>query len=87
MFVVFGPGGGLAVPVLVGGGIEYALDRDLTLTANLRAGPSVPPTGNPNYPYWEGYWCTDRLGRLYRCGTYYSTTPALEALIGLTFRL
>ncbi len=89
MFAVFGPYGGLAVPVLLGGGVEYALDGQLALTANLRVGPSVPLTGYDYYRYWwDGYWCVDRFGRAYRCGPYYHySVPAMEVLIGLTYRL
>jgi len=88
-FVVFGPYGGLAVPPLAGGGLEYAVDRQLALTLNLRAGPSVPLTGNSySFMLWQGYWCFDALGRPYRCGAYYSlSAPAMEALFGLTYRL
>jgi hypothetical protein len=89
MFVAFGPLGALAVPVLFGAGVEYALDRQLALTLNLRAGPSVPVTG---YGYLYGYdpfdaWCRDPSGGWYRCGYYRAGLPAAEALIGLSYRL
>jgi hypothetical protein len=88
IFAVFGPFGGVAVPVLVGGGLEYQLSNELALTTNLRVGPSVPLTGSGVYNYWDGYWCTDRFGRAYRCGPYYSpAVPAMEMLIGLTYKL
>lgn len=88
IFAAFGPYGGLAVPVLLGGGVEYALDRQLALTFNLRVGPSVPLTGNGYYSsFWQGYWCFDAFGRPYQCGAYYSNIPALETLFGLSYRL
>jgi len=89
IFAVFGPLGGLAIPVLVGGGLEYAVDRQLALTLSLRVGPSVPLTGNGlAYTYWPGYWCYDLAGNPYRCGPYYSFgAPAMEGLFGITYRL
>lgn len=89
-FVAFGPYGGLAVPLLLGGGVEFAIDRQLAITVNLRAGPSVPLTGNGYVsPNWPGSWCLDPItGRLYQCGPYYSSRiVALEGLFGLTYRL
>lgn len=88
MFLVFGPYGGLAIPVLLGGGLEYSLDQQLGITFNLRAGPSVPLTGNYYYSGWDVYWCVDARGRPYRCGGYgYYSVPAVEMLIGITYRL
>ncbi len=43
MFVTFGPGGGLSVPVLFGGGVEYFFDRDLAVTFNTRLGATANP--------------------------------------------
>jgi hypothetical protein len=87
MFWAFGPWGGLAVPVLFGAGVEYELDRQLALTANLRAGPSVPMMGNAysySYPFYAGaYLCRDASG-WYEC---YNAYPAMEALIGLSIKL
>ena len=40
-YVVFGSGGGVVVPVLLGGGLEYFLDRNLAVNFNVRMGPSV----------------------------------------------
>ncbi|KFA93970.1 hypothetical protein [Archangium violaceum] len=40
-YVVFGTGGGVVVPVLLGGGLEYFLDRNLAVNFNVRMGPSV----------------------------------------------
>ncbi|WNG60374.1 hypothetical protein F0U59_40945 [Archangium gephyra] len=40
-YVVFGTGGGVVVPVLLGGGLEYFLDRNLAVSFNVRMGPSV----------------------------------------------
>jgi hypothetical protein len=88
-FVAFGPAGGLAVPFLLGAGVEYALDRQLALTLNIRAGPSVPLTG---YGYVYGfdpfdYWCWNGF-RYVRCGGYYQAAyPAAEALIGISYKL
>ncbi|ADO74134.1 hypothetical protein [Stigmatella aurantiaca] len=41
--VYFGEDGGAVVPVLVGGGLEYFIDRNLAVTANVRMGPSLVP--------------------------------------------
>lgn len=41
MFVTFGSAGGLFFPVLVGGGVEYFIDRSLAATFKLRMGPTV----------------------------------------------
>ena len=88
MFVAFGPVGGLAVPVLIGGGLEYALDPQLAVTFNLRVGPSVPVTGY-GYIYGDLFnaWCRDGFGNWYRCGYYRTSIPAAEALIGISYRL
>ena len=40
-YVVFGTGGGPVVPLLVGAGGEYFIDRNLALTFNTRFGPSL----------------------------------------------
>ncbi|HEY0095048.1 MAG TPA: hypothetical protein VGB96_12015 [Archangium sp.] len=40
-YVIFGEGGGAVVPMLLGGGLEYFLDRSLAVTFNVRVGPSV----------------------------------------------
>jgi hypothetical protein len=85
MFAVFGPFGGLAAPILIGGGLEYAFDRQLGLSLNLRGGPSVPLTGYSYVNTWNWAWCSSG-GQVYRCG-YYAGVPALEAQIGLTYRL
>ncbi|HYX91884.1 MAG TPA: hypothetical protein VE782_09995 [Myxococcaceae bacterium] len=88
MFIPFGPYGALAAPVLFGGGVEYALDRQLALTVNLRAGPSVPITGNiPIAGPWANVWCVDQFGQLYWCGYYRYNLPAAEALIGISYKL
>jgi hypothetical protein len=87
MFVPFGPFGALAAPVLIGAGVEYAIDQQLAVTANLRVGPSVPLTGYGNL-YDPDVLCQDPFtGRLYSCGYYYYTLPAAEALIGLSYKL
>lgn len=42
-YVIFGSGGGPVIPVLVGGGMEYFIDRNLAATFNVRMGPSIFP--------------------------------------------
>ncbi|MFZ5471645.1 MAG: hypothetical protein ACOZIN_19640 [Myxococcota bacterium] len=81
MFVVFGTWGGMVVPVRLGAGLEYFLDRTMALTLNLRAGPVVN-----NYYYPSYSVCFDRFGRGYRCG---GPAPAAtaEMLVGLSYRL
>jgi hypothetical protein len=82
IFVLFGPGGGVALPVLFGGGLEYAIDNRLGFTVNLRTGPLLPLTGGS----W--YWCYDALGRPVRCGGGVRFTDFVaEALFGLSIRL
>ncbi|HYX92764.1 MAG TPA: hypothetical protein VE782_14465, partial [Myxococcaceae bacterium] len=72
-----------AVPVRVGAGLEYGIDRSLALTLNLRGGPYggwYSQGLNTCYDPWSGTY--------YACGGggyYYSTT--MEALIGLSYRL
>nr|WP_225937564.1 hypothetical protein [Myxococcus sp. RHSTA-1-4] len=41
--VYFGEGIGPVFPLLVGGGMEYFLNRDLAATFNMRLGPSIIP--------------------------------------------
>jgi hypothetical protein len=41
--VYFGAGGGPVFPLLVGGGLEYFIDRDLNVNFNVRMGPSIIP--------------------------------------------
>lgn len=41
--VYFGTGGGPVLPLLVGGGLEYFLDRSLAVNFNVRMGPSIFP--------------------------------------------
>nr|WP_211194606.1 hypothetical protein [Pyxidicoccus fallax] len=41
--VYFGEGIGPVFPILVGGGLEYFISRDLAATFNLRLGPSIIP--------------------------------------------
>jgi hypothetical protein len=40
-YVIFGTGGGAVVPILLGGGLEYFLDRNFAVSFNVRMGPSV----------------------------------------------
>jgi len=44
LFVTFGNFGGLTVPVLVGAGLEYFVDKSLILSLNTRMGPAINPT-------------------------------------------
>ena len=44
-YVIFGGGGGPVFPLLVGGGLEYFVDRDLAVTFNVRMGPSIGAYG------------------------------------------
>lgn len=46
--VMFNNGGGVLVPILFGGGFEYAIDPTLLLTFNLRFGPAIWG-GNSNF--------------------------------------
>jgi hypothetical protein len=69
---------------MAGGGIEYGLDRGMSFNAKLRAGPSVPLTGYQAFPTSRMAWCSDGFN-LYRCGPIYSTVPAVEMLVGLSF--
>jgi hypothetical protein len=41
--VYFGSGGGPVFPLLVGGGLEYFIDRNLQVNFNVRMGPSLYP--------------------------------------------
>ena len=41
--VYFGTGGGPVFPLLVGGGLEYFIDRNLQVNFNVRMGPSIYP--------------------------------------------
>lgn len=45
-YVIFGTGGGAVVPILLGGGLEYFIDRNLAVNFNVRMGPSVGTYGN-----------------------------------------
>jgi hypothetical protein len=45
--VYFGTGGGPVFPLLVGGGLEYFIDRSLALNANVRMGPTIFPDAGP----------------------------------------
>ena len=47
-YVIFGAGGGPVFPLLVGGGLEYFVDRKLAVTFNVRMGPSIGTAGNFN---------------------------------------
>lgn len=42
-YVIFGSGGGPVFPILLGGGLEYFVDRNLAVTFNVRMGPSIFP--------------------------------------------
>lgn len=45
-YVIFGSGGGPVFPLLVGGGLEYFIDRSLAVTFNLRMGPTIGAYGD-----------------------------------------
>jgi hypothetical protein len=45
-YVIFGDLGGPVFPLLVGGGLEYFVDRNLAVTFNVRMGPSIGSTGD-----------------------------------------
>lgn len=54
MFVTFGPAGGLYFPVLLGGGVEYFIDKSLAATFKMRMGPTIDTNdfrrrGSPAY--------------------------------------
>lgn len=50
MFVRFGYLGGLYLPFLFGGGAEYFIDRKMSVSFNLKMGPSIfTPTGNAEF--------------------------------------
>jgi hypothetical protein len=42
-YVTFGTGGGPVFPILMGGGLEYFISRNLAATFNVRMGPSIFP--------------------------------------------
>jgi len=44
VYVTPGPFGGLTFPILVGGGVEYHVDKALALTAQARIGPAIELT-------------------------------------------
>jgi hypothetical protein len=43
MWVTFGTGGGLTLPILFGGGLEYFLNSRFALSFNLHLGPNIYP--------------------------------------------
>ncbi len=45
-YVIFGTGGGAVVPILLGGGLEYFIDRNHAVNFNVRMGPSVGTYGD-----------------------------------------
>jgi hypothetical protein len=45
--VYFGTGGGPVFPILVGGGLEYFINRDMEVNFNVRMGPSIFPDSGP----------------------------------------
>lgn len=80
--VMFGYYGGFVLPMRLGAGLEYAIDRTIGLTFSLRGGPSSV-TG---YYYGGPYSvCYDRLGRSYYCGG--TMAASAEMLVGLSFKL
>jgi hypothetical protein len=51
-YVIFGTGGGPVFPILFGGGLEYFIDRNLSVNFNVRMGPSIFP--NDTYIRYRG---------------------------------
>jgi len=49
-YVIFGRGGGPVFPLLVGGGLEYFVARNLAIDFNVRMGPSI----GSYYGYYRG---------------------------------
>jgi hypothetical protein len=48
-YVIFGTGGGPVIPILLGGGLEYFIDRNLAATFNVRMGPTIFPYDDFRY--------------------------------------
>jgi hypothetical protein len=59
--VYFGEEGGAVVPVLVGGGLEYFVDRNLAVSANVRMGPSLVPGAGRGLGGEEAYFTLETL--------------------------
>jgi hypothetical protein len=58
--VYFGTGGGPVFPLLVGGGLEYFIDRSLEVNFNVRMGPSIfPDSGRRRHS--EAYFTLEAL--------------------------
>ena len=70
-YVTFGNNGGPVVPLLVGGGAEYFIDRSLAVTFNVRMGPTL------------GAYASSRELLVDRSRSAFT----LEALIGVAYRL
>jgi len=45
LFITFGTFGGLTVPLLLGGGVEYFVDKRLAATLEVKMGPALYPVG------------------------------------------
>jgi hypothetical protein len=58
--VYFGTGGGPVFPLLVGGGLEYFIDRSLSLNANVRMGPTLFP-GARRRGFRDAYFTLEAL--------------------------
>lgn len=85
MFVVFGPWGGVAFPMRIGMGLEYAIDRTLAVTFSLRGGPAGLVGTYYYYPYYGAYTCIDRFGRPYFCAA--PGLATMEMLVGIAYRM
>jgi hypothetical protein len=59
--VYFGAGGGPVFPLLVGGGMEYFIDRNLELNFNVRMGPSIFPDGGGRGNRSNAYFTLEAL--------------------------
>jgi hypothetical protein len=79
LYVLFGNGGGLVFPVLVGAGAEYYLDRNLAITFNARMGPSVLASS-------VSYFDT-RFGTLIIRSGGPTAELTLETTLGVAYRL
>ena len=70
-YVTFGQDGGPVFPLLVGGGLEYFIDRKLAVTFNVRMGPSLGAYNSTLYDV------------AYRGQAAFT----LDALVGVAYRL
>lgn len=69
-------GGGVVIPILFGGGIEYFIERNMAVTFNTRMGPAIYTNSGPSY-------CS--FGTCYGGGS--TANFDLQALIGVALKL